>query len=389
MAEEFNNDGESAALPPVLDGGNAIAVVALLLPVLAGSVLFFITSTLVATSIAASMVLSTAILMTVDASRLATVDLQGRAKESTWSIFLVMCAFWVIGFPYAFCQRQRFRNPRLGLVSVPVALYAAFGPLAYSFLTPSVVVPAELPSSTSAEVITLLEQIIRTGPAGAATRSMDGHHEISFDRERSIRHGRFTLHSDTEDTELDYFVEWQDQAKGHFKVRIPPGGLPLCDSAPVVTLLEQLFRSTEGGASISSIDGHQEIRYDKDADIRFGRCIVHSESGQTEYRYLVEWLGWENAQFQVRILADELPSCASPMVIDLLDLAIRSSTTFDGLELKIDGHREISFDPAADIRHGTCSVHLESKVVEVEYVVEWLDREMGYLDVKLVQPPEI
>ena len=296
MTEDFDNDNESAALPLVHDGGNGIAFVALFVPVLAGSVLFFINSTFVAISIAASMVLVTAILMAVDASRLAPVDLKGRAnKESTLSLFLAMCALWVIGFPYAFFQRQRFRGPRLGLLSIPVALYAGFGPLAYSLL-----VPPGLPSCTSSEVVTLLEQIVRTTPAGASMKSIDGHHEISFDKERSIRHGRCTLHSDTGKTELDYFVEWQDREKGMFQIRIPPAELPSCTSPEVIELLDTVIRNVNPGIEIDTIDGHRETSFDSESNSRQGTCDVHFDSKVEKIHYVVKWVDRANGSFSVQ-----------------------------------------------------------------------------------------
>jgi hypothetical protein len=72
----------------------------------------------------------------------------------------------------------------------------------------------------------------------------------------------------------------------------------------VVQLLEQVIRGTPGGASAKSVDGHEELGYDRDADVRRGRCVVHTDAGDLDVKYLVEWLDREKGQIVVRTFDD-------------------------------------------------------------------------------------
>ena len=103
------------------------------------------------------------------------------------------------------------------------------------------------------------------------------------------------------------FVEWLDQDNGQFAVRVlvaPTAHLPSCTSPEVVQLLEQVIRGTPVGASAKSIDGHQELSYDRDAGVRHGQCVVHTDGDDVNVKYLVEWLDRDKGHFLLRILDD-------------------------------------------------------------------------------------
>lgn len=80
-------------------------------------------------------------------------------------------------------------------------------------------------------------------------------------------------------------------------------------------------------------------------------------------------------------LPNPLPSCTSPMVVKLLEQVIRGSPAGTTLQ-SIDGYRELSFDPVANIRHGECLVHTSTGEIPVKYVVEWQDRKTGMFQVR-------
>jgi hypothetical protein len=52
------------------------------------------------------------------------------------------------------------------------------------------VIPADPPPCTNPEVIGLVERILREGPNGPRLRSVTGHEEVRYDRERKVRHCR-------------------------------------------------------------------------------------------------------------------------------------------------------------------------------------------------------
>ena len=80
-------------------------------------------------------------------------------------------------------------------------------------------IPRRLPECSSTEVVQVLEQVIRSMPVGATTNSIDGHREVSFDRDANVRHGECFAHTQTGDISVKYMVEWQDRDKGLFRVR--------------------------------------------------------------------------------------------------------------------------------------------------------------------------
>ena len=150
--------------------------------------------------------------------------------------------------------------------------------------------------------------------------------------------------------------------------------------------MEQVIRGTPVGVVAKSIDGHQEFSYDRDTDVRHGQCVVHTDAGDINVKYLVEWLDRDNGQFAVRVLiapAAHLPSCTSPEVVQLLEQVIRG-TPVGASAKSIDGHQELTYDRDADVRHGQCVVHTDAGDINVKYLVEWLDRDKGHLQLRIV-----
>ena len=356
--------------------------VALTLPVLSGVLLCFVTSFAVALGIGAATVVVTAVLVAIDASRLGKIDLKGRQRESAGLLFAGMCLLWIVVYPLAFFRRSAFGSPNLGFVALFVAAFFAAGPY-----VASMVIPARLPSCTSAEVVRVLEQVIRSTPVGATTKSIDGHRELRYDRSAKVRHGECIAHTDSGDIPVKFIVEWQDREKALFQVRLSEPELPSCTSAEVVRVLEQVIRSTPVGATTKSIDGHRELRYDRSANVRHGECIAHTDSGDIPVKFIVEWQDREKALFQVRLSEPELPSCTSAEVVRVLEQVIRS-TTVGATTKSVDGHRELRYDGSANVRHGECVAHTDSGDIPVKFIVEWQDREKGLFQVQILDLPE-
>jgi hypothetical protein len=84
------------------------------------------------------------------------------------------------------------------------------------------IIPAEPPSCTDAEVIALVERLIREGPNGHLLKTVAGHEDIRYDRERKIRHGRCRLTTQDWTGDVAYKVYWLDQKTGQFQVEIEP-----------------------------------------------------------------------------------------------------------------------------------------------------------------------
>ena len=162
--------------------------------------------------------------------------------------------------------------------------------------------PAELPSCISPEVVQLLEQVVRSELAGMELKTIDGHRENSFDVDAGVRNGECVAHTDAGEISLKFLVEWQDQDKGLFQVRVLPATLPTCMSPEVVQVLEQLIRTGLVDLELKSIDGHREISYDPDADVRTGECVAHTDAEEISIKFLVEWQDKDRGIFQVRTL---------------------------------------------------------------------------------------
>jgi hypothetical protein len=87
-----------------------------------------------------------------------------------------------------------------------------------------------------------------------------------------------------------------------FRRRTLPPGLPSCTSGEVIGLVEQMIRSTPDGAAVTSIDGHREVNYDREANRRQGHCVVHARGDNVVVNYVVEWHDRATGQFAVEII---------------------------------------------------------------------------------------
>ncbi len=277
---------ESRAAPPAPPRlervGIGLVAVALVLPVVSGIVLLLVTSFGFALAISSATVLITSLLVALDARRLGNVDLTGRQRDSAGALFLGMCLLWIVVYPFAFFRRRHFERPNLALPATLVAVFFAIAPILRVVL-----IPPDLPSCTSYEVVQVFEQLIRGSPVGPKIRSIDGHRELDHDREAVRRRGQCVVHTDAGDIVVRYVVQWRERNTGQFEVRTLPPDLPSCTSQEVVQLLEQVIRRTPVGVKAKSIDGHREVSYDPAADRRQGQCVVHTDSEDIAVNYVL------------------------------------------------------------------------------------------------------
>jgi hypothetical protein len=317
-------------------------------------------------------------LLAVDAHRLGRANPASRQPDSPAALLLGMILIWIVVYPLAFFRRSRISGPHLGLPAVGAALFFAAGPLVHALLQ-----PVELPSCTDQIVIDLVEQSLRDTPLGANIDWISDHEEVRYDRDRDVRHGVCVVCMEGSEFSLEYLVEWEDKSAGRFRVacRPLPVTLPRGDSEMVIEVLAKVLADTDLGGSLLATEDHQELRYDKEEDVRYCKCIARTSEGRKEVRYVVEWIDRDSGYFGVRVPPAELPRCDDGEVMRLLEQLVRSAPLGQFVQ-SIDGHREVRYDPKSEVREGQCVVHLADGDIQLSYVIEWQDRERGAFQVR-------
>ena len=381
------SDAELVVAGPVeaekRDVGLGLVVPALVLPVIAGLMLCFVTSFTVSLTLSFVTVVTTSALLSVDAFRLGKVDKYGKERdESAGLLFFAMILLWVVGYPFALFRRSAFASPNLGFVGLLVTIFFMAAPW-----VASAILPAPLPSCSSSEVKQILAQILREDAMVPDLTSIDGHRQVSYEAEAGERIGECILHTDSGDLPIKFIVEWQDRANRLFQVRLADPILPTCSSPEVVSILDQVLRNLPMGASATSITGHRELRYDPRSAERFGECTLRTDDGNTSVRFIVEWQDREKGLFQVRLLPSELPECSSPEVVQLLEQLLRDSGIATE-ESSVVKHRQVSFDSTASTRLGECVVNGGSDELTVQFLVQWQDRDRGLFQVLVLGSAE-
>jgi hypothetical protein len=295
MSAGEENLTESPATPRTARADIGLAAAALILPVLAGILLFFVTSFVPAFAVSTATVLITAILLAIDAHRLPKVNPTAVNPDSPWLLFFGMILLWIAFYPYTFFRRKRFGGPNLTIPSILVALFFLLGPLARTLL-----VPPGLPACTSPEVVQVLDRAIHQIPLGTQVKSIDGHREISYDRANDRRRGECVLHTGAEDIVVEFVVGWRDRARAEFEVRTLPI-LPSCASQDVANVLEKMIRGAPAGARVQAIDGYREVSYDSVANRRQGECVAHIDGSGVAVKFVVRWRDREKGKFEVEL----------------------------------------------------------------------------------------
>jgi DNA-directed RNA polymerase subunit RPC12/RpoP len=80
-------------------------------------------------------------------------------------------------------------------------------------------------------------------------------------------------------------------------------GPPACTAPDVRFLVEDLIRKSPLGPSVKSISGFREVKHDRVAQIRKGRCVVDTGKEAITVTYEVSWIDRNKGTFSVRTLA--------------------------------------------------------------------------------------
>jgi hypothetical protein len=158
-----------------------------------------------------------------------------------------------------------------------------------------------LPACTSKEVTSIVEQLIRGPQMALAATSIDGYQEISFDPSAQRRIGRCRVHTDEETILVDFVVEWLDRRRAQFAVRVQIVEVPPCDSPQVISVVQEVIRSSPWGSKAEAIEGFSELSFDRAAQRRIGQCTARIEGELHKLTYLVEWQDRGQGRFGVRI----------------------------------------------------------------------------------------
>jgi hypothetical protein len=89
--------------------------------------------------------------------------------------------------------------------------------------------PRDLPGCQSSEVVQLLESLVRGTPWGATLTEIREVRDVRYDRNSRVRYGECVARTPQQDIPLSFVVEWINQERGRFQVKIVPAA-----SAPVV-----------------------------------------------------------------------------------------------------------------------------------------------------------
>jgi hypothetical protein len=287
-------------------GGETLAVLALLVPLLVVCFFFLgtVSSTTAELAISCGTILLTAILLTIDASWLGTTDLKGRRREGVGTLFVGMLILWVVFYPVMFFRRRHFGRPNLGILALTVAAVFVCGPFVKGYLIEGVLPGGGPPSCTSPAVIRLVDDLIRKAPAGASVRGIRDHRELSYDRATGIRNGQCVVETATGQETVKYMVSWLDARTGNYQVQIRSvwnEDPPLCTSPGVKGMVEKLVKDSFVGVNVQGVEGFQETGFDRPGMTRFGLCTVRTNQGNFRVDFQVQLIDKKTGQFQVQV----------------------------------------------------------------------------------------
>ena len=203
--------------------GETLAVLALLVPLI-GMVLpaYTVTTALV---FGWGTVLLTAILLSVDAASMGTIDRHGNRRMSVTGLFLGIFVLWIVFYPLAFFRRRHFGRPNLGPLAILVAAIFFVVPFFKQRTLDDNVPGGEAshrpPECNHRDVIALVDDIIRNTPIVANVKSIKGHREVLYDEVRNLRVGKCTAETFQEERFAVYYnVSWIGHERRSFQVKI-------------------------------------------------------------------------------------------------------------------------------------------------------------------------
>lgn len=82
------------------------------------------------------------------------------------------------------------------------------------------------------------------------------------------------------------------------------------------------------------------------------------------------------------VMPRPLPACTAAETVKLLEQIVRT-TSLGPILTTIDNHREVGFDPAAQLRNCECVVHTTTGDINGKYLVEWQDQKAGMFQIRI------
>jgi hypothetical protein len=210
---------------------------------------------------------------------------------------------WIVCYPVAFFRRRHFGRPNLGPLAVLVAGFFVAVPFVQQY-TRFGLVGTGPPTCTSREVVGMLDDIIRKSPGGHSVQAITDHREIGYDPVAQVRKGQCLVRTQDETIPVTYTVKLLNRSTGIFQVEVQPivpADPPSCTDPEVMTLLQRIVREGPNGHQLKTLEGHQEIRYDRENKIRHGRCQAVMQGWTANVAYRVYWVNQKEGQFQVEI----------------------------------------------------------------------------------------
>lgn len=321
------------------------------------------------------------VLVCIDAWRIPSESGGETRGTEAFGLLIGMVLLWLIVFPALFVRRSRLAAPNLiGPAVVGTLLFTASPWLRHAL------VPLELPACDSEDVKGVLQKIV-TQPtaAGAGARVLDVR-ETAFDATTQERKGVCTVENQWGRYAQEFVVTWNDRQDGLFEVKtLIPTELPECRDARILTLVFLTLR--DQGRHFDGTFRRVVIERRRDAETgrRSCSCEVEGQTGKELVEYVVEWMGDTDRTYGVRLLAAELPACDSPEVRAAIEQALRAPGA--PLVRSIREFGELRYDADAPRRYGTCFVEFEQGILPVNFTVDWFDRELGTIAVRIVGGP--
>ena len=257
--------------------GESLAVTALVIPLLASAISFLVPMEFTAAhlAISCSALLVTIVLLTIDALWLGRIDLKGTKRENAFALFAGMVLFWMIFFPLAYFRRRHFGKTNFGPLALIVVAFFLTAPFGRFFFDrsqdrfpgqPARGLPVDRiqdespPRCDDADVIFLVDDMIRIGPIGKEVASISDYREIRHDVAGKKRRGRCTVKTEKMTWTITFEVAWVDARRGAFRVAgvpledDPRGYLELWTTLPDAETAKQL-KKNEGGVYVAEVFG--------------------------------------------------------------------------------------------------------------------------------------
>lgn len=263
--------------------------------------------------------------------------------------------------------------------------------------------PAELPPlndpQLSSQLATVLAEhpMFRAQHADLGTPRIVQVSETAYDADGQRREGRGTVRHRLGDEELGFSVHWQDPSRSAYAIALDEPSLPSLNTPRLVPLLKTsllaspLYQPRQAELGEVAVVEVVESAFSAQDQRREGRLKVRHSQGEDDLRVVMQWRDRSQGQLDFRLDDAQLPPMKSSQVKLLLSQVIEGSPAFEteGAEsarpelLTIE---EVSFDPAAQRRRGLATVKTAEGLSEVRFTLDWRDRALGQLRVRIDTP---